>query len=62
MEYLWNTYLMYPRYLDDLWIYHVAFAILSNPPLPYRGTYMYLTLLTTLSPKVSPRYDKVVST
>lgn len=30
---------------------HVAFAILSNPPLPYRGTYMYLTLLTTLSPR-----------
>lgn len=57
MEYLWNTYgiPMYPRYLDDLWIDHVAFAILSNPPLPYRGTYMYLTFLTTLSPKVSPR-------
>lgn len=41
MEYLWNIYGipmeylgMYPRYLDDLWIYHVAFAILSNPPLP----------------------------
>lgn len=43
------------RYLDDLWIYHVAFAMLSNPPLPYRGTYMYLTLLTTLGPIVSPR-------
>lgn len=56
-EYFWNTYgiPMYPRYLDDLWIYHVAFAILSNPPLPSRGTYMYLTLLTTLGPIVSPR-------
>lgn len=41
MEYL----PMYPRYLDDLWIYHVAFAILSNPPLPYR-VYLHVPDLT----------------